>query len=91
MKHDRLQRAIARAQELATGADDWLEIGEASLDAGLDESFVRNAVERAEVLATDDDIKSSVSIAYALWLNDKESAARLGPRGIRPPRRCARA
>ena len=81
---DESKRALARAGQLANTAQEWLEIAESTLDAGLGESAVRLALERAEALASDDDARARVSSAYKLWLHDESAAARLGPAGVRP-------
>jgi hypothetical protein len=81
---DEARRALRRAEELAATALEWLEIGESALDAGLGDDPVRHAVERAEALATDEDVRGRVSSAYKQWLNDEDAASRAGPRGVRP-------
>lgn len=82
---EHLRSALAHAETLATSADDALKIAEAAFDAGVDEAFVRRAVERALALAgDDDDLRGRVSWAYREWLGDPEAAARVGPRGVRP-------
>jgi len=82
---EQLRSALAHAETLATRADDALKIAEAAFDAGVDEAFVRRAVERALALAGDDeDVRGRVSWAYREWLGDPEAASRVGPRGVRP-------
>lgn len=81
---DEVRRAIARAQELATTAHEWLQISESAFDSELGEESIRHAVERAEALADDDGVRGLVSNAYKQWLHDEEAATRVGPRGVRP-------
>jgi hypothetical protein len=79
-----VSRALSSAEALATTASEWLEIGELAFDARLEESRLRHAVERAEALCGDDDLRGRVSSAYAHWLHDEAAAVRVGPRGVRP-------
>ena len=79
-------RALARARALATTSDDWLRIAETAFDSAAGDDVVRDALARAEVLATDDEARGRVSSGYRLWLRDEVSAARVGPRGVRPGR-----
>jgi hypothetical protein len=83
MKDDGI-RGLSRAQEFAATASEWLAIGEAAFDAGLDKDRIRECVGHAEGLVSDDELRGRVSAAYRLWLLDAESAARVGPRGLRP-------
>lgn len=76
--------ALGRAQELARSTSDWLALGDCALDAGLGTDLVREAVERAEAVATTPEEKQDVAKAYAHWLGDADAAARVGPRGARP-------
>ena len=81
---DEVARAHARAEELASTAEDWLAIAELAFDVGLGEDSIRRALLRAEGLAAEGDVRVRVSSAYSQWLRDDEAAARVGPRGVRP-------
>ena len=88
-----VRRGIVRAAELATTVDEWLEIVWLGHDFGLDEAFLRRALEGGEaVLASDStsgaaekhELAASVSGAYRAWLHDDEAADRIGQFGVRP-------
>lgn len=81
---DEVGRAHARAEDLASTAREWLAIAELAFDVGLGEAALRRAVERAEALPGEVDVRARVASAYSQWLRDDEAAARVGPRGVRP-------
>jgi len=83
-ERDGVKRAVTQAREFATTARDWLQIAESTFDLRLGESLLRDALERARALATDNDERGRVSTAYRLRLHDEDTAARIGPRGVRP-------
>jgi len=76
-----LERALARAAELAASAGDWLEIAKESRDMDRGEAAVRAALDRAAELVVDDDLlRERVAAGYHHWLGED----RLGPRGVVP-------
>jgi hypothetical protein len=77
-------RALARGRELAVTAEDWYEIASTSRDTGRGASAVRAALDRAAAAVADDVTRQRIAAAYHGWLSDAETAARIGPRGVRP-------
>ena len=77
-------RALARGRELAVGAADWYEIASTSRDTGRGAPAVRAALDRAAAAVGDDVTRQRIAAAYHRWLDDAETAARIGPRGVRP-------
>ncbi|MEZ4449076.1 MAG: hypothetical protein R3B09_06320 [Nannocystaceae bacterium] len=83
--HEAALRALARAEPLA--ADDpaaWYELAESAVDVGAPSETLRAALERAASLAVDDDLRARIAGGFHRWLDDPETAARVGPRGQRP-------
>jgi hypothetical protein len=79
-----VDRALARARELAHTARDWLDVAEVAHDTGRGETAVRAALERAVELAADDDTRANIARAFYRWLGDQQAADRVGARGVRP-------
>jgi len=77
-------RGLARARELAVSAEDWYEIASASKKTRRGHEAVRTALDRAAAAVEDDNTRRSIAAAYHQWLDDSETAARIGPRGVRP-------
>jgi hypothetical protein len=76
--------ALARGRELAVAALDWYEIASTGRDTGRGAPAVRAALDRAAAVVGDDVTRQRIAAAYHRWLDDAETAARIGPRGVRP-------
>lgn len=78
------QRALTRARELATGAEEWYEVARATRDIAGATQAVRTALQRAAKLATGAVDRERIAAGFHQWLGDTEAADRVGPRGVRP-------
>ncbi len=79
-----LLESLAKAELLASSAEDWLAVGEASREYEAGKETVRRCLERA--LAADVDGRERAQIAHGFrhWLGDPETADRVAPRGVSP-------
>lgn len=78
--------AIARAETLATRAEEWVEVAEVGHETGHDPAAVRRALDEAVARARPDDtaMREKIVTGYSRWLGDGEAAARVGPGGVKP-------
>jgi hypothetical protein len=85
--------AAVKAETLARGAADWLQLAEAAFDHALGDGTIRHALAAAErELASANeadaeaaaDLRARIASAYHMWLGDDAAATRVGPRGLRP-------
>ena len=77
-------RAHARMRELAASAADWHAVAELAHDLELGDGPLREALENAEPLAREADVRARIAAGYRRWLGDDLAASRLAPMGLRP-------
>jgi hypothetical protein len=78
------ERALSRAAELATGADDWYAVAEGRRETRRGDAAVRDALDRAAAIVTDDAVRERIASGFLQWLGDGAAADRVGPRGAAP-------
>lgn len=86
-RRDDASRAYAKMHELAASAAEWHAVAELAHDLELGDGPLREALENAEPLAREADIRARIAAGYRRWLRDDVAAARLAPMGLRPAER----